>query len=1081
MGHDVKTRLTRQTLPLALLALGGTSLQAQILDENFNNVAGNGGTFFSGPGFGQTTNWDSALLGENAFAGTAGYANIGSATAVGLPTGGVAGSGAGQIVIAGVLYDLLNQNFNGVTGTGGGAFLVGNGLPNTNGFTPSWDNGIAGEGAFGGTFGGAIVIGDMSARGFTTGGVGNTGRGELRVNNVQLNGGQWYAGMQWGLGSLPGAAPVANRSFEDAGGSLQGWTVFDAGFNVNAVLASGSPPVIVPRTGNAECKMFGRFTGGFNESGIYQQVPAIPGQVWEIHAYSRVNSDDSIAGTQNHILMRIEFVDGGGTILQSTDSIILDGNSTPDTWLDPAPLQATAPAGTVAARPVYIFVQPAAGFEGGAGHLDDLSFKQVGGPGGVNLANFSLSAAVRGTANGGAGETLGRMQLRLEDAEGNRLLFSTIANGTYQSLGGLLSTATEADATGTPAVGVFDRNSPSYTAVIAFDTESGAPWGTGGTLSVDNLQFSNTNSAGSAWFGGLYWNALTVPPGTGLDDLELTADIKGSVVGGSYQLRLEGYSINSAGLNESFDAVTGAGGGTFLSADDVAGGTTFGFDGDWDTGIAGEGAFGGVFGQVEVFPGGGFAAQGLVGGGLSGGAGEISVRDVIVGPGGGWFGGFSWSNQGLASTDLSQVVLSANIRGLAQSGGALGDYELRIEDAQGDRRYFRVTATGNWQSVGGPLSTATEGPRLGGGGDGTFNLDSATYTVALSFVDPETTWFFGGTIQVDNLFLTPVIVRNEIGRVTFAGTANGQFQSVGGVLSDGETNFGDSEQNFSAVTGSGAAINGPWDTGLTNEGSFYGTFGGASGGGALASGCLTCGVGGGKAGQIDVANVAPGGGGWFAGLVFTNMRANLSGDLTQTFLRAKIRGTADAGAGEALGTFLFRVEDADITSLQFEVPATGSFQDVGGALSTATLVQINSGDGVFNYFQDTYTVTVAFVGTAGNWGAGGTLTIDDIFLSGTNLEDADEIVVAVAFDSEIATWGNAGTITVDNLFLGDAVPCEADLNGDNQVNIADLALLLSNFGMTSGAEYEDGDLDGNGSVDIADLALLLSRFGTFCS
>src|SRR5207247_2272669 len=106
-------------------------------------------------------------------------------------------------------------------------------------------------------------------------------------------------------------------------------------------------------------------------------------------------------------------------------------------------------------------------------------------------------------------------------------------------------------------------------------------------------------------------------------------------------------------------------------------------------------------------------------------------------------------------------TLSANVRGIAQAGGSLGVYELRIEDAQGDRRFFRGTANGNWQVIGGPLSSATEGPRLGGGGDGVFNLDSPTYTVALSFIDPETTWVYGGTIQVDNLFLTPVTTRNE--------------------------------------------------------------------------------------------------------------------------------------------------------------------------------------------------------------------------------------------------------------------------------------------------------------------------------
>jgi hypothetical protein len=58
--------------------------------------------------------------------------------------------------------------------------------------------------------------------------------------------------------------------------------------------------------------------------------------------------------------------------------------------------------------------------------------------------------------------------------------------------------------------------------------------------------------------------------------------------------------------------------------------------------------------------------------------------------------------------------------------------------------------------------------------------------------------------------------------------------------------------------------------------------------------------------------------------------------------------------------------------------------------------------------------------------------------------------------------------------------CPGDLDGDNDVDLSDLARLLSNYGMTGGATYENGDLDADGDVDLSDLAALLGVYGTTC-
>jgi len=52
-----------------------------------------------------------------------------------------------------------------------------------------------------------------------------------------------------------------------------------------------------------------------------------------------------------------------------------------------------------------------------------------------------------------------------------------------------------------------------------------------------------------------------------------------------------------------------------------------------------------------------------------------------------------------------------------------------------------------------------------------------------------------------------------------------------------------------------------------------------------------------------------------------------------------------------------------------------------------------------------------------------------------------------------------------------------DLDFDEDVDLADLAMLLSNYGTTSGAVYEDGDMDCDGDVDLSDLAALLAVYG----
>lgn len=52
-----------------------------------------------------------------------------------------------------------------------------------------------------------------------------------------------------------------------------------------------------------------------------------------------------------------------------------------------------------------------------------------------------------------------------------------------------------------------------------------------------------------------------------------------------------------------------------------------------------------------------------------------------------------------------------------------------------------------------------------------------------------------------------------------------------------------------------------------------------------------------------------------------------------------------------------------------------------------------------------------------------------------------------------------------------------DLNDDHKVGLTDLSILLSNYGMTTGATRDDGDIEGDdGDVDMNDLSAMLSAY-----
>ncbi len=122
--------------------------------------------------------------------------------------------------------------------------------------------------------------------------------------------------------------------------------------------------------------------------------------------------------------------------------------------------------------------------------------------------------------------------------------------------------------------------------------------------------------------------------------------------------------------------------------------------------------------------------------------------------------------------------------------------------------------------------------------------------------------------------------------------------------------------------------------------------------------------------------------------------------------------------------------------------------------------------------------------------AGASTLADDFDLSWWTIDGGGEMWTAGGDFELSGTIGqpDAGAMTGGDFELaggfwagGAAEPfCFGDLDGDNDIDLADLAQLLANYGATSGMSYEDGDLDADGDVDLSDLGALLAVYGTTC-
>jgi len=162
-------------------------------------------------------------------------------------------------------------------------------------------------------------------------------------------------------------ADFDNGGFEELGGTLNAWTVVG---NVIDNVSSVDDQSLV---GDQSLKLFGQFNGPNNVSGVSQGISVNAGDIIRASTSNFIDSLDSLAGTGNEVIMKIEFYDEFGGVFGTSDLIsesqitIADTASATDAWLNYS-FAETAPAGAEEARIVFYFLQPAN--ESGAVFID---------------------------------------------------------------------------------------------------------------------------------------------------------------------------------------------------------------------------------------------------------------------------------------------------------------------------------------------------------------------------------------------------------------------------------------------------------------------------------------------------------------------------------------------------------------------------------------------------------------------------------------------------------------------------------------------------------------------------------------
>ena len=184
-----------------------------------------------------------------------------------------------------------------------------------------------------------------------------------------------------------GTPPVnllANPGFETGVTGSGGWLVFPGDRTNYYAMPTGetlynSSETFTAYAGSTSLKLYGVWNGAANETPIYQEFPAVEGEVYTLSAQAWMHRDDPVLAAHTYGTLTIKFFDDSYTYYGGFDSAHFGAGSATDTWT-PLTVTATVPAGATKVQACVELWQCAGDTTGacwdgnGAVYFDDVSF-----------------------------------------------------------------------------------------------------------------------------------------------------------------------------------------------------------------------------------------------------------------------------------------------------------------------------------------------------------------------------------------------------------------------------------------------------------------------------------------------------------------------------------------------------------------------------------------------------------------------------------------------------------------------------------------------------------------------------------